>query len=173
LSDHARFVTGELVYTGLRRTPVAAVLGPRVAAECFATMLDVYLVLGQVPEDAADCGTADNQPGTVRAAQARLARMLCADRDMLDDATVLALAHAAQQAQCDHLRDAIRRVVGSRDVREVIISGSGEAIARATLAKPPFVNPARLISLTEELGPQPSACLCAVALCHLAEGVRW
>jgi len=34
--------TGELVYTGIRRTPICAVLNRDVAAELFATMLDAY-----------------------------------------------------------------------------------------------------------------------------------
>jgi probable H4MPT-linked C1 transfer pathway protein len=78
-TDPDRLRHRELLYTGVRRTPVAALLGASVAAELFATTLDVYLVLGEVPEDAADRGTADGRAATRRAARARLARMLCAD----------------------------------------------------------------------------------------------
>ena len=53
-TDVHRLLGGELVYTGVRRTPLFAVV-PSVplrgrmcplAAEFFATMLDAYLVLG-------------------------------------------------------------------------------------------------------------------------------
>src|SRR5262245_60369629 len=50
-TDHDRLRAGELVYTGVRRTPLCALMGPKwgqysLAAEFFATTLDVYLVLG-------------------------------------------------------------------------------------------------------------------------------
>ncbi len=61
-TDVDRLKWDELVYTGVRRTPVCALLGPKVAAEFFATTLDVYLVLGLIPEDEEDCNTADNRP---------------------------------------------------------------------------------------------------------------
>ena len=61
-TDVDRLKWDELVYTGTRRTPVCALLGPKVAAELFATTLDVYLVLGLIPEDEEDCNTADGRP---------------------------------------------------------------------------------------------------------------
>src|SRR2546423_612638 len=76
----------ELVYAGVRRTPVLAVTrqsfgGSALAAEWFATMLDVYLLRGDLPEAADDCRTADGRPATVACAHARLARMRCADHE--------------------------------------------------------------------------------------------
>src|SRR5262249_4761154 len=41
-SDPERLRCQELVYTGVRRTPVCALLGAKGAAEFFATTLDVY-----------------------------------------------------------------------------------------------------------------------------------
>src|SRR5262249_43756645 len=46
LTDPGRLLTRELLYTGVRRTPLCAVLGSRVAAELFATTLDAYLFRG-------------------------------------------------------------------------------------------------------------------------------
>src|SRR5439155_1586656 len=44
-TDTDRLASGELVYTGVRRTPACALLGGGGAAEFFATTLDVYLLL--------------------------------------------------------------------------------------------------------------------------------
>src|SRR5262249_413708 len=78
-TDRQRLKCQELVYTGVRRTPVCGLLGPSVSAEFFATTLDVYLLLGQVAEDETDYGTADGRPATRLFAHARLARMLGGD----------------------------------------------------------------------------------------------
>src|SRR5262249_4949340 len=52
-TDPERLRSGELVYTGVRRTPVCALGGDEaLAAEWFATTLDVYLVLEMTAADA-------------------------------------------------------------------------------------------------------------------------
>src|SRR5207253_9300437 len=94
-TDMERLKCSELVYTGVRRTPLCAVLGTSVAAELFATTLDVYLTLGLIPEDADDGNTADGRPATKHWAHLRLARMLCGDGDTVADKETRALARAA------------------------------------------------------------------------------
>ncbi len=78
-TDQERLWSSELVYTGVRRTPLCAFVGFRIAAELFATTLDAYLLLGYIPEDAMDANTADGRPATKAYAEARIARMFCAD----------------------------------------------------------------------------------------------
>ena len=90
-TDRERLESGELVYTGVRRTPLCALAGG--AAELFATTLDVYLLLDWIAEDAADRNTADGRPATKAAAHARLARMLCADLDSSTEQERMGLAH--------------------------------------------------------------------------------
>ena len=89
-TDLDRLRSGELVYTGVSRTPVCAVLGESVAAEWFATTLDVYLLLGDIAEDADDRRTADGRPATREHAHARLARA----------AWIRDLPHAARSERC-------------------------------------------------------------------------
>jgi probable H4MPT-linked C1 transfer pathway protein len=102
-TDLERLAARELLYMGVRRTPICALFGPDnglawkegvvpPAAELFATTCDTYLVLGEFPEDR-DCrDTADGRPATKRMAHARLARMICADTETFGwaDATMLA-----------------------------------------------------------------------------------
>jgi (4-(4-[2-(gamma-L-glutamylamino)ethyl]phenoxymethyl)furan-2-yl)methanamine synthase len=73
LTDAERLQTGELVYTGLTRTPVSSVttraplLGTwqGLARDAFATMADVRRVLGILPDDVGHHATTDGR-GTSR-----------------------------------------------------------------------------------------------------------
>ncbi len=71
-TDRERLQSGELVYIGVRRTPLCAILSDGASAELFATTHDLFLVLGWVPEDPANCDTADGRPATRAAAELRL-----------------------------------------------------------------------------------------------------
>ena len=86
-NDTDRLLAGELVYTGVGRTPICAITDwlpwrdarCPVAAEVFATAADAYVILGDLPEQPTDTSTADGRPLTKEFARERLARMICAD----------------------------------------------------------------------------------------------
>src|SRR5207248_1124900 len=79
-TDTERLQTGELVYVGVRRTPLCAVAdalpvhgrSTALAAEIFATTRDVFLTLGDLSEDPDDRETADGRPATRPLARERL-----------------------------------------------------------------------------------------------------
>ena len=58
-----------------------------VAAELFATSLDVHLVNRDISDAPLDLNTSDNRPATRTAALNRLAHAVCCDRDELFHAT--------------------------------------------------------------------------------------
>ena len=78
-TDRERLRSRELVYIGVRRTPLCAILSYDGAAELFATTFDLFILLDWMAEDPTDCNTADGRPATKAAAEARLARMECMD----------------------------------------------------------------------------------------------
>ncbi len=167
-TDSERLRCQELVYTGARRTPVCALLGSTVMAEFFATTLDVYLLLGEVPESA-DRDTADGRPATRACAHARLARMLGGDAETCAPDETLRLAREAALVQQSLLQYACRRVqrVLSGKPAHVVVSGSGEFLARAALLREGIAAD-RIICLSQRLGPLVSAAACAHALAVLA-----
>lgn len=86
-TDHQRLRCGELVYTGVVRTPVMAV-AERVCfdgamiplmAELFATTADVHRLSGELPGYADSWPAADGGPKTVAGSARRLARMIGLD----------------------------------------------------------------------------------------------
>jgi probable H4MPT-linked C1 transfer pathway protein len=168
LTDSERLRSGELAYTGVRRTPVCALLRSGVAAELFATSLDVYLVLRDLPEDGAT-DTADGRPATRELAHARLARLVCADGETCSRVQTQRLAARAARAQKRLLGRALSRVLRRfvEPPRTVIVAGSGEFLARRVLREEMGLAPTT-VSLAERLGPAVSSACCAFAVAVLA-----
>lgn len=178
LTDVERLLSGELVYTGVRRTPVCAVAGSvpfrdatlRPAAELFATMQDIYLILGLLPEEPANTETANGRPATSAASRDRLARALCCDRTEISDEELLAVASHLYEQQKQTLNDAVSRVVSSRHsvCRHLILSGSGEFLARAVAEEHPAFQAADRSSLSAMLSADVAEAACAFAVAKLA-----
>jgi probable H4MPT-linked C1 transfer pathway protein len=168
-ADADRMLSGELVYTGVRRTPICAVLGMciEVAAEFFATMLDAYVMLGLLPENADDRDTADGRPMTRACAHARLARLRCADVETFSETQALQLANEAVRGQRIALVQAYGRVTNDRpDVQRVVVAGSGEIVGR--LVAKHWGKQDATTSLADLLGRDLSEAACAYAVAMLA-----
>jgi probable H4MPT-linked C1 transfer pathway protein len=167
--DYSRLLSRELVYTGVRRTPVCALLGAEGAAEWFATTLDVYVILGDLPEAADDRDTADGRPVTRAASHARLARMVCADAETMAEAERYQLALDVQARQVRLLSEAVAVVSASLPgpPATVILAGSGEFLARKGISLSSS-SAVRCVSLAERLGPEISQAACAHAVAVLA-----
>jgi probable H4MPT-linked C1 transfer pathway protein len=167
-TDAERLQYGELVYTGVRRTPLCALLGPSYAAELFATALDVYLLLNMVPENPNDCQTADGRPATRAAAHARMARMLCADAETCSEEESHSLAVHVQDVQLNVLQRAAESVIAGLPgpPAAVVLTGSGEFLARKVVDRIPTLRVPR-VSLAEILGSAVSQSACAYALAML------
>jgi probable H4MPT-linked C1 transfer pathway protein len=158
-TDPERLKAGELIYTGVRRTPACALLGTGGAAEFFATTLDVYLLLDRIAEDAGDTDTADGRPATKEWAHARLARMLCGDAETITHNATVALARRLALVQ----RQAIDRAARRMTFGSLVLSGAGEFLAREVFAD--FMGPT--VSLAERLGPARSTVAAAAAVAAL------
>jgi probable H4MPT-linked C1 transfer pathway protein len=175
-TDPARMRLGELVYTGVKRTPATTVLGFGYAAELFATVQDAYLLLGRVPEEPGDTDTADGRPATRDYAHARLSRMVCGDPELTPPAETEDLAKRIAdrhreflakkvEALIPRLRDMRRAALHPR--RYAVISGSGEFLG-AALVRLFDREFDEVLSLTDRLGHELSACAPAYAVAVLA-----
>jgi probable H4MPT-linked C1 transfer pathway protein len=169
-TDPQRLRCGELVYVGVRRTPLCALLGGEVAAELFATALDAYLVLGHIAEDRSERGTADGRPAALPEAHARLARMLCADLETSTEEERRRLAEQALARQVEQIDRAIGRVCehlpGSP--RVVLLAGEGAFLAEHVLRRAAGLSRCRIVNLAETLGEAVSRAACAWAVARLA-----
>jgi hypothetical protein len=176
-TDTERLQTGELVYVGVRRTPLCAIatdlpfqgLPTGLMAEFFASTLDIYLTLEETQADPTDLSTADGRPATKSAALNRMARMVGADKTNFSNDDAIAFAHAADKAVLDRLESAAIRACESTIGRPLraVVSGSGEFLARR-LAERLGCQGVNVIGLREAWGPIASSAGCAHALAILA-----
>lgn len=177
--DVSRMATGELVYTGVERTPLAAIvrrlpwrgrLRP-VATESFATSRDVWLLLGGLREDPLCHATADGGPATRAGAVRRLARMILADPADVeaDDATAMADWCAARQSRL--VARAAARVAAATGGPPacVVLSGHGDCLARRALAELGWSI--ETLPLQEAIGTDVSRAAPAHAVARIARGL--
>jgi uncharacterized hydantoinase/oxoprolinase family protein len=127
-------------------------------------------LLGELPENLEDHGTADGRAASLDCAHARLARMVGADVESLSLDEARRLAQAVADRQAVVLASALTQVVGTLPAPpgRIILSGSGEFLARRALRR---FNPelaAPVVALSDSLGPVSSGAACAVAVSRLA-----
>ena len=178
LTDVGRLKSGELSYSGIRRTPVCALAHSvpfrdgycSLAAEIFATTLDLYLLLGDLTEDPADVETANGKAATKAEAYHRLVRMLCGDRDEISLSEAVEMARFLADVQRQRLSGSLERVVSrlTSPCQTVLVSGSGEFLARRLVAENRKTRTACVISLGEQFSEGVAEAACAYAVAQLA-----
>ena len=157
-TDHERLREGELVYTGALRTPAEAIAHTvvlhgapiGVSAEGFALAGDVHLWLGNLAPEDYTVPTPDGRPATRQFAGERLARVICADRELLDEAAIDAIARSLADAQIGRVSAALERVARRHPgAAGAVVTGLGAFIAAAAARRAGL----RVTDLTERLGP--------------------
>jgi len=176
-TDPERLTSGELVYTGALRTPVEAIVHQvpladataGVSAEGFALAGDAHLWRGTLAPVDYTVPTPDGRPATREFAGERLARVVCADRELLDDAGVDAIAACVAEAQAEQIATAVRRVVARhprlRDGGTAVVTGLGDFLAAAAAERAGLP----LRRLAEQVGDAAARCAPAAAVALLLE----
>jgi probable H4MPT-linked C1 transfer pathway protein len=181
-NDFERLTHGELVYTGVVRTPVMA-MAPAVAfeghrvplmAEYFATSADIYRLTGELPEGADLHPAADQGEKTVAASARRLARMIGRDAESAPLAAWQGLARELREAQLARLLEAFDRQLAREGLGEdvpVVGAGVGRFLAdelarRRGLSRVSFAS---LLPAGGAAGALIETCAPAVAVGALAQ----
>ncbi len=180
VTDGERLTEGELVYTGVVRTPVMAVAreapfkgrAQGIAAERFATMADVYRLTGELPEDADPYPSADLRGKSAAESAARLARMLGRDAsEALPDQWVDVARHFAC-LQSAGIEAASRHLIGREQLESgapIIGAGCGRFLAKRLAAQldVPYRDFADMIDCAPEAREMAARCAPAVAVAIL------
>ncbi|HEU6449977.1 MAG TPA: hypothetical protein VFT57_01055, partial [Gemmatimonadaceae bacterium] len=110
-----------------------------VSAESFALAGDVYLWLGDLTAADYTVPTPDGRAADRLGARDRLARVVCADSEMLDDAAIDAIARHVARVQAERVARSLERVIAYHpSISSMVTAGIGSFIARraAVLVRP-------------------------------------
>src|SRR5882757_4645960 len=180
-NDFQRLVSGELVYTGIVRTPLMAVaeaiefesLQVPLMAEHFATMADVYRLTGELDERCDLHPAADGREKTAQASARRLARMIGRDAHEFPMARWQALAASFRGAQRERILHAARRVLSRSALAPSapwVAAGSGAFLVPelARAQDRPVVEFAQMLESHMDDPAALSVCAAATAVAILA-----
>lgn len=177
-TDFERLRSGELLYTGIVRTPVMALVrrvpyGSQwqpIIAEAFATMADIYRLTGDLKAHHDLMDTPDGRGKTEQDSARRLARML--GLDLAPDAPLdewVRLARHISREQIKIINEVLFRI-GSGPARLLVGAGSGRFLVRE-LARYQGCESVEFdahLEMDDILRDKASDCATAVAVAQLA-----
>ena len=173
-TDPDRLASGELVYTGAVRTPAEAMASAvplasglaGTSAEGFALAADVHIWRGDLAPDDYVVTPPDGRSATRECCGERLARVVCADREMLDDAAISRIAEALAEAQVARVAAGIKGVlVRQPTLHTAVVTGLGAFIGRRAAQRAGL----DVIALAERLGAGGARCAPATSVALLLE----
>lgn len=180
--DATRMQCGELIYTGIGRTPIMAIadrfnigdVDSPITAEYFATIADVYRILGKLPEDSDLYPTCDNTDKSFASSARRLERMFGLDWAGNREAVrVKAQAVAdVQQRKISRALSSVLKRSGLSKRAGVIGAGSGYGIVQCIAEQLglKFMPYHRLSEkLPQHLNDKVCCCATAVSAASLAQ----
>jgi len=152
-TDLEKLLNGELVYTGSLRTNVAATVCSiplrggvaRVSSELFAQSGDVHLILGNINAADYTAETADWKGKTRSDALARLARVVCADTEMLSEQEIVQIATYVYERQVDQIAEGLSQVYSrlkpnAKTMFPTVVTGLGKDFLARKAAEKAGVN---------------------------------
>jgi hypothetical protein len=119
-TDFQRLRGSELVYTGVLRTPLPAILNRvrvngeviGISSENFAITGDVYRVLGMLSEEDYNCETPDGRGKDVESCMRRIARAFCSDLEEVGKDFIVKAAEIFHREQVTIVAKGLKRAAG-------------------------------------------------------------
>ncbi|WAC05847.1 MAG: H4MPT-linked C1 transfer pathway protein [Methanoregula sp.] len=152
LTDLRRLQKGYLLYTGMLRTTLPALVrtfdidGTKTpgSSEYFAISADAHLVLGHITPEEYSCDTPDKKGKTENASLRRLSRVVCADLEEIGEQNAIGIASQFWDAQRTLVCDRVRAVMKESGASSVVTAGTGAAL---------FAKELSGTDLSDEIGP--------------------
>ncbi|MEM3546112.1 MAG: hydantoinase/oxoprolinase family protein [Candidatus Bathyarchaeia archaeon] len=177
-NDLEKLMNGELVYTGALRTNVAAIVShvpvkgilTPVSSEFFAQSGDVHLMLGNIKPEDYTVDTPDGRGVSKIEVAARLARVVCADLDILSLDEIHSIASYIYRAQLTQIVEALNRLseslnVDLRDKPAYTAGIGGEFLSKKALTIFGFKN---VTSISQYIGSNAAKVVPSYALALMA-----
>lgn len=140
-TDLERLLYGELVYTGVLRTQVQAIVDYvhvngmpcKVTSEYFSITADVYRLLGLIREEDYDVATPDGGGRDLTACAQRLARVVASDPEEFGRNGVYALARFIQEKQIQQVLEGIWQLLSRMEQpwpKQLIMASQGSFLLK-------------------------------------------
>lgn len=134
-TDLERLRKNQLVYTGVLRTPISAVVSKvpfknqlvRISSEYFAITADVYSILSMLKNYS--CDTPDGGGKGRKDSMRRVARLLCADLEEVGEREVLKICKYIHKKQVELIAEALR-AAAKKSIRKAYVCGIGKDLAK-------------------------------------------
>lgn len=173
-TDFERLKNDELVYTGILRTNIAAILetvalggaASRISSELFAITADAYMLLGMISMEEYTCDTPDGAGKTLVDARRRLARVVCADMTEIGEKEIVLIAQQVMEKQVKDIMHALQDVAKRRSLNSIVACGLGEFLAKKAGEELGFST----VLLSEKYGKEISRVFPAYAVARLLSG---
>jgi probable H4MPT-linked C1 transfer pathway protein len=185
-TDLEKLQNGELVYSGSLRTNIATIVKKipvkqkmtRISSELFSQSGDIHLLLGNITEKQYTAETCDGRGKTINEAASRLARVVCADIDMITEQEIMDIARFVYGKQIEQIADGLKQTSDRiKHAKIAVVTGLGrEFLARKAAEKAEFK---KVIAMEELFNAStavvsPSVGLALLVAEHLeGETVRW
>ena len=135
-TDNIPIKDGKECATGTLRTNLASFLDKiefngkeyRVASELFAQTADVYTVLDMITPEDYVCDTFDGESKSKVDCAKRIARVVCADLEMLSEEDIIEISKFIHQKQIEQIADGLKQVHETQDLDLIITTGLGKDI---------------------------------------------
>lgn len=183
-TDHERLSCYELVYTGIIRTPVMALAAELpinnkqvpVIPEHFATMSDIYRLLGKLQDEDDMMPTADGKGKSVFESTRRLARMLAIDINEDDPVDKwLEIANYIENVQLNKIIHALVKVLSGLKIKNPVLvgAGAGQFLVKqiAEQINFPYVAFENMLDASEDIKPHAARSATAVAVAQLSRSM--
>jgi probable H4MPT-linked C1 transfer pathway protein len=175
-TDPEKLTYGELVYTGILRGNVATLVSSvpykgfytRVSSERFSLIGDVHLLLGNISSEDYTTETADGRGKSLEEAMQRIARIICADSNIINLTEAVEIARYIYEKQVFTVFEALMQIrswLASQGVNldrfTAITAGLGEFLAAEASRRAGFK---RVVSINELVGKGVAGVLPSYAL---------
>jgi probable H4MPT-linked C1 transfer pathway protein len=138
VTDFERLKRGELIYSGILRTNIAALIKRlnldggccRVSSELYAITADAHMILGTITERDYTCDTPDGRSRDIDSAYDRIARVVLCDIEELGKGRAYEIAAQVAMAQIDELSDVIFAHSQHHNLKTIVAAGVGESIVK-------------------------------------------
>lgn len=181
-TDHERLRDNELVYTGIIRTPVMAIVNKiyfngqwqNIAAEHFSTMADVYRLTGELNEQDDMMPTADGAGKALCDSERRLARMIGLDLEGENNIhPFIEISRHIADSHLEIVNESLLKVLSRADSKRIdclVGAGAGSFLVRKLASKNnlKYIDFTDLLSYPGQEEHNVLTCAAAVSVAQIA-----